>query len=250
MSNGYLDQLRPHATEMLNKFTLDEIPKVDIIMLSVRPGLIGRIVSNINGQTVKLGKIVIILQGYTPQQADVLRQSIRNCDELILIHNDDKEVLLGARNNVALSHTVNEYIAIMDDDDVYYPNYMHSQMSYLLARGKPAIVSKINPIARDESQNHIGFIRNKPVEGYNQVGAGGSYVWHREVTESTKGFVNIQVGYDSKLMHAAYKLGYAILPGDPFNFIVTRGRPEGNTWALNKINGVSLNNIRLEEIIL
>lgn len=250
MSNGYLDRVRPDAIEMLNKFTLDEIPKVDIIMLSVRPSLIGRIVSNINGQTVKIGKIVIILQGYNSQQADVLRNSIRNCDELILIHMDDKEILLGKRNNIALSHTVNEYIAIMDDDDVYYPNYLHSQLAYLKDHGKPTIVSKINPIARDESNNSIGFIRSMPVEGNNHVGAGGSFVWHREVTEKTNGFVEIQVGYDSHLMHAAYKLGYTMLPGDPFNFIVTRGRPEGNTWAMNKNNGIALNNIHLNEIKL
>lgn len=250
MSNEYLDSIRPLAAEMLNKFTLDELPKVDIIMLSVRPSLIGRIVDNINNQTVKPGIIVIILQGYNVQQANVLRTSIRNCEELILIHNDDPNVQLGYRNNVALSKTVNDYVAIMDDDDIYYPNYLHSQLAYLKDHGKPAIVSKINPIARNEAENKIGFIRTQIVEGNGQVGAGGSFVFHREITNKTRGFADVKVGYDSRLMHAAHKLGYTILPGDPFNFIVTRGRPEGNTWEMNRYNGISLNNIRLNEIKL
>lgn len=250
MSNEYLNQCRPLAIEMLNKFNLDELPKVDIIMLSVRPSLIGRIVNNINGQKVKPGKVVIILQGYNEQQAKVLKTSVKNCEELILIHNDDIDVKLGERNNIALSHTTADYIAIMDDDDVYYPNYLTSQLSCLKAHGKPAIISKINPIARDESTRKIGFIRTSFLEGDNRVGAGGSFVFHREVIESVNGFEDIQVGYDSKLMQAAYKKGYVLLPGDPFNFIVTRGRPEGNTWVIKNATNIHLNNISLEEIEL
>lgn len=250
MSNEYLNQCRPFATEILNKFTLEELPKVDIIMLSVRPSLIGRIASNINGQKVKLGKVIIIMQGYNAQQAKVLKWSVKNCEELILIHNDDSSVKLGERNNIALSYTTADYIGIMDDDDIYYPNYMVSQLAYLKEHGKPAIVSKINPIARNESERTIGFIRTKFLEGPNHVGAGGSFVFHREVIESVNGFVDIQVGYDSKLMHAAYRKGYVLLASDPFNFIVTRGRLEGNTWTMKGPNGISLNDISLDEIEL
>lgn len=250
MSNEYLDKCRPLATEMLNKYTPEELPKVDVIMLTVRPGLIGRIASNINGQKVKLGKVVVIMQGYNVQQAKVMKASIKNCEELILIHNDDASVKLGERNNIALSYTTADYIAIMDDDDIYYPNYLVSQLAYLVDHGKPTIVSKINPIARDESKWVIGFIRTKFLEGPGHIGAGGSFVFHRKVIEDVGGFVDVQVGYDSKLMQAAYKLGYELLAGDPFNFIVTRGRREGNTWTIKTPTAIYLNNISLEEVEL
>lgn len=250
MSNKYLDQMKPDATNMLNKYTLDQLPNVDIIMLTVRPSLIGRIVSNINGQKLKPSKVIIIMQGYNEQQAKTLQVSIKNCEEVILIHNNDTTVKLGTRNNTAFNLTTSPYVAIMDDDDVYYPNYLHSQLSYLKDHGKPTIISKINPIGRDESNGKIGFLRKNLVGGNNQVGAGGSFVIHREVLELVGGFEEVQVGYDSKLMHAAYKAGYTLIPADPFNFIVTRGRSEGNTWKLPRNNGIVFNDIQLSEVEL
>ncbi len=54
MTNPLLDQQRSSAINNLNKFKLEELPDVDIIMASKRPSLIGRIVENINNQVVNI----------------------------------------------------------------------------------------------------------------------------------------------------------------------------------------------------
>ena len=55
MTNPLLDQQRSSAIKKnLNKFKLEELPDVDIIMASKCPSLIGRIVVNINNHVVDI----------------------------------------------------------------------------------------------------------------------------------------------------------------------------------------------------
>lgn len=63
------------------------------------------------------------------------------------------------------------------------------------------------------------------------------------------GFPTIRQGYDSVFQRAVMDKGYVVKNADPFNFIYTRGRPEGNTWNPGR-TGIRHNNITLAETIL
>lgn len=231
--NKKLTTLYDAAYANLHRYDLNELPKVDIIMLSCRPTLIDRFCKNINEQTVKINKIVIIIQGYGDADETHLRKSLTNYDSLEIIRSDLVPGELGDRNNYAYSKTVSEYVALMDDDDIYFPNYLKTHLSYVKASGQNAIITKNNPVARDERTGNINFLRDKFVPDSWIVGAGGSIMFHRDIFEAVGGFASMRIGYDSVFVKKAQAMGLPILTADPFNFIITRGRPEGNTWNVN-----------------
>ncbi len=247
MTNKYLDVKRADALAMINLHTQEEQPVVDIIMCSMRPELIGRIADNINCQKANIGKVIIVPQNYTPAQLMLLETKIKNKQELIIL-NLNNDISLGTKHQLAHNETTADYVSVMDDDDIYFPNYLKGQLNCLLNVGKPAIVSIANPIGRNEVTNDIGFlladIRYKGIF----VGAGGSMVYHREIGELV-GFKDVKSGYDNTFQTEAYNSGYKLINSLPFNFIVTRGRND-HTWNLTRKTGISFNNIKLEEVEL
>lgn len=247
MTNPLLNSQRGSAIDNLSKFKLDELPDVDIIMASKRPSLIGRIVDNINNQVVKVNTICIVTQGYTKQQVDTLKISIKNAKNIIIIEDNDPSHFAGYRNNLNMQNTRSDYIAIMDDDDIYFPNYLLGQLSYLY-QSDYAMVLKGNPIARDESNNNIGFIKPGFIIKDNIPGPGGTYLFKRSTYEKYGPFVNTRTGYDNTFIRNVAKNGEKLSCSDSFNFILTRGRPEGNTWNDIGITNLYRNDISFKEI--
>ena len=246
--NPWLSKNINSAKRYLNLYSLDELPSVDLLVLTYRTKIIDRIKENINNQVVKPNRVIVVTDRYTPEDVDKL-QGITNCNELIIISDVPTEVILGERNNIAFQHSVSEYVAMFDDDDIYYPYYLKSQLSYLKECGKPAGISKVNPVGRDESCNMCGFVLRTYRNDLARAGAGGSIVLHRSIVEKY-GFEKIRCGYDSIILHKT-KLDpdFELLSSDPFNFIVTRGRPEGHTWRLPK-SGIYWNNVIPKELDL
>lgn len=249
MTNPLLDQQRSSAINNLNKFKLEQLPDVDIIMASKRPSLIGRIVENINNQVVNVNKVCIVTQGYTPQQIQTLKTSIKNARKLIITEDNDPSHFAGYRNNINMQNTQSDYIAIMDDDDIYFPNYLLGQLSYLYQTDY-AMVLKGNPIARDESVNKIGFIKPGFSIGDNLPGPGGTYLFKRSTYDQYGPFKNTRTGYDNTFIRTVARNGEKLSSSDSFNFILTRGRPEGNTWNDIGRTNLYLNDISFKEIMV
>ena len=239
------------AKEIIEKYDVSELPTVDVVMLSCRPTLINRIADNINNQVVKINKIIIVTDGYGTAEETLLRKRLTNFNSLEIFRGEEVAETLGGRNNFAVAQTTAEYIAIMDDDDIYMPNYLKSMLGYLKDTGiEASVVSKNNPVARDESTGNVGFIHVPYRSDKSYIGAGGSFVFHRKVFDLIGGFEECRIGYDSIFLHAAKRLGVNIIVADPFNFIVTRGRPEGNTWNARLRSGIKANNIDVNDLLL
>lgn len=249
MTHYFLDKHRSGAIDNINKYSLDELPSIDIIMATKRPRLIGRIVENINKQVVNINTVCIVTQNYTEQQVKTLKVSIKNAKNVVIIEDNDPTHFAGYRNNLNMQNTVSDYIAIMDDDDIYFPNYLLGQISYILNTDY-SMVLKANPIARDESVNHIGFIKPGFGSGDNVPGPGGTYLFKREVYDKCGPFRNSRTGYDRAFNQWVVAADYLVHGSDPFNFILTRGGPEGNTWNNIGPTQLHLNNVSFKEIVV
>ena len=246
--NHWLRKNLDIANKYLNLYKVEELPSVDIIVMTYRVKCIDRLINNINCQVVKPNKVIVVTDRYTPNDVDRLK-GITNCNELFIIDNIPTEVILGERNNIAFRRTTSEYIAVMDDDDRYYPYYLKSQLSYVKECPTPAGLSKINPIGFNEDNGTCGFVLARYRKDLKRAGAGGSLVLHRAILERY-GFDQIQCGYDSTILfQTAADPEFTLLGSDPFNFIVTRGRPEGHTWEL-KLGGIYRNDVYLKDVEL
>lgn len=246
--NRWLRKNLDIANKYLNLYKVEELPSVDIIVLTYRVNCIDRLINNINSQVVKPNKVVIVTDRYASEDVERLK-GITNCNELIIIDNVSTDVILGERNNIAFRKTTSEYVSIFDDDDRYMPYYLKSQLSYLKESKIPAAVSKVNPIGFDEETNKCGFVLAQYRKDLKRAGAGGSIVIHRDILERY-GFNQVQCGYDATILfNAAADKDFALLGADPFNFIVTRGRPEGHTWEL-KFGGIFRNDVYIKDVEL
>lgn len=247
MSNVMLDRLRPAVIEMFAEHPLAEMPEVDIIIATKRPELKEQYVQNINQQTVNVGKVVVSPEGYSPEDIQYLHEHIRF--PVTVVELTEPKPSLGERHNQMTLATTADYVAIMDDDDIYLPDYLHGQLAYL-AKTSTKLAAKANVVCKHLGMNKIGFLLPTFVFVDNSRGMGGSIVFHKDVYIAAGGFRDMVSGYDAAFLRDAYFHGYSFGSGDPFNYIVVRGVVGGHTWNIEdkKLGDVRFNTIRIEEV--
>ena len=214
----------------------------------MRPTLKERVVENINRHTVKPNVVSIVVQNYTEEEIQYLKDHITNCNKLEIQVEDNPTIFGGERHNMAVTKCESDIIANFDDDDIYYLEYMRGMLYWQLQAGE-GMASKGNIVARDESLGYIGWLLTELRMNDNVVGAGSCMIFPRSLFDKVGGFATVRQGYDAVFQRAVMDKGYTVKNADPFNFIYTRGRPEGNTWNPGR-TGIRHNNITLEEVIL
>lgn len=206
-----------------------EKPIVDLVLATKRPYLIMDILTNINRQTVRFSKVILIPHGYTQEQLDQLESGITNADEVVVVTVPD-ETKLGGRYNVAVqSHSTAPLIIVMDDDDLYYPNYAKGMLGCYLHTNRP-VVSKVDYMQKDIATNKINFGNRYAPLPTEYKGAGGALLYTRQLYNQVGGFNDtVDFGHESFFFNKVRRLGYRLGISDPFNFIYRRGYPD-HTW--------------------
>jgi cellulose synthase/poly-beta-1,6-N-acetylglucosamine synthase-like glycosyltransferase len=135
---------------------------------------------------------------------------------------------LGACLNFASALAKHSYIAKMDDDEYYAPNYLLDMMRAFRRSGadvvgKRAYFIHLNGkrllIQRFHAQNRfVSFL------------AGGTLVYKKKVWRQVK-FANRSLGEDVQFCRACRRKGFKMYAGDPYNFCaLRRKRPNSHTW--------------------
>lgn len=215
------------AKRYLNAYRPDELMPVDLIMVSMRPQFIQTFAQYINSQTVPIQVISIVTQGYSAEQIAELKDSITHCATLVVTEQNDLTVSVGERHNIAMQFTQSDYIANFDDDDVYYPHYLQSQLAYLKL-DQSDVVIKHDVVAQDVQTQAVGWLTLQ--YRHQQIGAGGTLVFKRSLYDAVGGFRPVRSGYDSQFIHATQHLNLKVSSSDSFNFLLNRNVSTGHTW--------------------
>lgn len=249
MSNVLLDRLRPEAQAVMDNHPVEGLPTVDIIMATMRPEFKERFVAQINAQTVHVGRVVISPQGYTEEDIQYLKDNLHA--EVVIVPLPDPIDSLGERHNKLTLQTTADWVAIFDDDDLYYPNYLHGQLAQLMETSTK-VTAKANVVCKHLGLNKVGFLLPELVFVKNQRGMGGTIVFHKDAYIAAGGFRDLSSGYDMVFLRDAYLGGCDFGPGDPFNYVVVRGVEGGHTWYLGDtdLGDVRFNSIQIEEVEL
>lgn len=250
--NATLARFKPEAVAMLKRFTVEELPTVDVIIATHRPSMAEKLIRHLNRQTVKIQNLVISPENYTEGQSQRFMDEVKGAVNVILlpvrVGEDGKpQHSLGTRHQEMVLECESEYIACMDDDDWYHPNYLHSQLAYL-KHTQADFVAKNKPVAVDMMKGHIGWLFPDG-EMPKSAGAGGSMVFRRALMEEFE-FADLASGYDSIFQSDLVRAGKRLLWTDPFNFIVARNLSTGHTWTPKEKTAFSRNDILFEDTIL
>ena len=208
---------------------------VSIITASNRPHFIDRIASNITKQTYSNLELIIVVQNYSERHCVELENKIKQLRpsmQLKLIINNSNDSL-GKRLNSAVELAAGHYVAKMDDDDFYFPNYLLDMLIPFSFSGC-AIVGKEEIFMYMDGMDKTLLRYKGKRHKFTQFVAGATLVMKREIFKKVK-FGDLNTGEDGSLIKMALDNGLKIYASDPFNFSVYRdARPENHTWKIDQ----------------
>ncbi|MGO3985374.1 glycosyltransferase [Pseudomonas sp. SAS7] len=237
---GYREVMKKHTyshrlqdiQKSLGQVADDSAPLISIITCTRRPNMIDRIVENMTRQNHPNCELILVLQDFNEQQrvelVSKLKATPSNIKRVEVIVNDSQDVTLGERFNDAAAYAEGEYIAKMDDDDLYFKNYL-SDMIIPFSFGDYGLVGKKELFMYLSGSSKL--IKRFPGVKHCEADfvAGATFVFKASVFHKYK-FQSLNRGEDSDLIGRLKKDGIKIYASDPFNFIVWRGATSAHTW--------------------
>lgn len=202
-----------------------EVPLINVACCSGRPYMLEKLAETINSQTVTFHIVSIITQGYTEEQVEQLKSLVINGTPII--ENIDKrdDLSLGARHNLAIDKIEQGIVVLMDDDDVYFPNYTKGMVNLLV--GSDSVLTYKSDVAvttlEEDGSRCTGWLKPFRFKTSSALGVGGALVFTKEVFDKVGKFADRDVGYDALFQDRIRMLGLATACSDPFNFAITRG---------------------------
>lgn len=212
------------------------VPLVSIVTCTNRPFLVDRIVDNVARQKHSRCELILMLQGFSRAQKDELLNKIkqRRSDmvNIELLTEDCPEISLGERFNQAAQFANGDYIAKMDDDDLYLENYL-SDMLIPFGFGDFAIVGKRELFmylsGTDKLVKRYPGMRHASVDFV----AGPTLLIKKTVFDQIR-FEPRNTGEDTSFIKNVLNAGYKIYATDPFNFVQVRSsNADRHTWKIS-----------------
>lgn len=237
---GYREVMRKHTYQKRLDVLLPAVgiphssatPLVSIVLCTMRPHMIDRLVENLVRQNHERTEVIIIAQGFSSQQKEKIANALaprRSHIERVEIVTDDSARTLGERFNHGVALSRGDYIAKMDDDDLYFENYL-SDMLLPFSFGNYGVVGKKEIFMYLEGSKKL--IRRFPGMQHRMTNfvTGATFVVRRDIAEAVP-FGNENKGEDSAFINSVRAAGHAIYSADPYNFVVWRhGMGEQHTW--------------------
>lgn len=156
-----------------------------------------------------------------------------------------EEKVLADGLNAALEVATGEYVAKMDDDDYYGPNYLSdSLLAFDYAPGA-GVVGKKSFFGYIEATDQT--VLRFPGQSYRFCSRvhGATLVWDQRKLEGLE-FEPVQRGTDTRFLESARRRGLGIFSTDPFNFVHVRYADKArHTWTIADEEFVS-NSIRVD----
>ncbi len=208
-------------------------PLVSIVLCTMRPHMIDRITENLTRQNYERIEIIVVAQGFSHQQKERLANLLasgRSNIERVEIVVDDSARTLGERFNHGVSLSRGTYIAKMDDDDLYFENYL-SDMMLPFSFGHYGLVGKKEIFMYLEGSKKL--IRRYAGLQHRTTDfvAGPTFVARRELLQATP-FAPVNQGEDSTFLKQVKAAGHRTYACDPYNFVQWRhARQDAHTWV-------------------
>ena len=222
---------------LISKFVESKSPEelmVSILLPTMRPNNIDNIIKNISQQNYKNIELIFIPQFYSNSQLDLISKKLNtscpNIKKIVILRLDD-DLTLGARLNKAIEVSTGSYWAKMDDDDLYFPNYLSDMLlpfwiEDCAVTGKSeqfVYLSEINKtvLRNPGKRNRLSFV------------SGATFVVNKSIAGDLR-FGESNSGEDTYLINMAKDKKLKIYAADPFNHIVIRSKSlDDHTWKFS-----------------
>lgn len=215
------------AVDVLNRIGLDpsnhvtEEPVVSVVMATLRPENLEFALTQIRAQR---GVGIEILVGTHGFRVDSSKYRGIKFFEYPL------SMPLGQCLNRLVGESSGDYIAKMDDDDLYAPDYLRDQVNGLRFSGATVVGKQASYLYIEESDELI-LRKHWREHLWTDMVLGATLVAERQVFQDTK-FPEISKGEDTSFLEQVLQKGGSVYSTDRFNYIQVRSIG-GHTWEVS-----------------
>jgi glycosyltransferase involved in cell wall biosynthesis len=181
-----------------------------------RPTLLMRALGSVFRQTWRELEVIVVVDGPDPDTIAIL-QTIDD-SRLRVIVNPRSLTAAGARN-AGMDHAKGEWIALLDDDDEWWPEKLAKQMAYAADRG-PVLVTCLSRMVTPAST----FVRPQVI--YDNLRPIDEYLFDRRSPFAGQGFIQTS----SYLLPRALGRGLRFrtdTPHDDWDYLLRLSKQEG-----------------------
>jgi hypothetical protein len=202
---------------------------ISVILPTNRPEQIDHAIAQVAGQVHRPLQLVLVLHGVP---ADGVADKARAAGlENVVVVTAGTSLTLGAVLNLGIDAADGAYLAKMDDDNLYGPNYL-SDLAYAFDYTTAGLVGKGAHYC--EMRTHgVTLLRFPHLEHTEaELVQGGTILADGDMLRKLR-FADLPRAVDSDLLQRTLREGIGIHSADRFNFVSVRGDREAHTWKVS-----------------
>jgi glycosyltransferase involved in cell wall biosynthesis len=198
-----------------------------VVLVSKRPHLIQNILNNYNQQTYKNKELIIIFNC----------DSIPTFDSKIHFIQIDSTKSLGFCFNYGIEKANGDYIAKMDDDDYYGPEYLKD--TYNITKLTNATVTgKKTYFIHYENNLYLrrfSYFKNNKLDQFTDFVCGATFFINKnDIMKHNIKFQDLDRGEDTQFLKDIKKANLKIYCDTIFNYCYIRYTSHNHTWNVSK----------------
>lgn len=216
---------------------------VTLITPTIRRQYIHRLFGNYARQRWNPKELIVILNKNSLHRADYLAQAKKYRN--VRVYQLPERKSLGECLNFGVAKAKYRYIAKIDDDDYYAPNYIPEAMKQLM-KPRASLVGKESiyfyfPHTR---KLLLRQRRHRPGQRVWAI-AGATIMFNRRVFRRVK-FARAKQGTDALFIRDCLRQGYRIYTTSKYNFVaIRRANTRSHTWRISDKRLLASKNVRV-----
>lgn len=209
----------------------DDIPGVSIITSTNRHRYMDHIFNNYERQNYSKKELIIILNNDS-MPLDKWMEKAKDYENVKVFQIEEK-YNLGKCLNHAIQNATFEYIAKMDDDDYYGPEYCGDILNAFMYSEADVIGKQSNYVYFEQS-NILAIKAPNRENRFTKFVTGSSIFFKKKVFEKVKFSTEQKSGSDTIFLDECSKSGFKIYSTDRFNHVgIKHSSMEDHTWKIS-----------------
>lgn len=185
---------------------ISDYPSLAIVLATSRPDGLLKILSQLEKQSLATFQLFLGIHGYelTASHHEIIER-LENRRILVNVQNFEKSITLGVMLTSLANASSSEFIAKIDDDDIYGPQYLQDSLDAIIINGADLVGCALNYIYLEKIDLTVRrFNRNgiSSVEHWSDWVCGGTILVRNSIGKESGWFGEAKNGVDQFLLTA------------------------------------------------
>lgn len=216
-----------------NKFSMAAKRNVSVIAATRRPEQLAHMLSAIGGQVGVELQLILVSHGFEPSRKTISEALENGSFGDIVTVSADSNLSLGECLNLGIDRSAGDFVAKMDDDDLYGCHYLADQINALRYSGADLVGKQAHYMYLEGSNRTLLRMADRE-HRFTDIVMGPTLLGTRTLFEEHR-FADRSRGEDTDFLNRVGQAGARIYSADRFNFVQMRSAGAGHTWKANDL---------------